>query len=224
MQDFLIIFDVEGTLVDCAGLSLRCWQEVLRTAGVDIAFDVLQYHSGEGPGEMLPAILPPTALKRAEEIKKAQGACFRERYLPQVKPFPQVRALMERIKGSGRRIGLATTCAPDELKQYLGLLNISDLLDGIACGDDVEREKPSPDLVQLALERCGDVPADRAVMVGDTPYDAMAARRAGVGAIGVLTGGFSKLELKAAGCAEVFADPADMLARAAFTQPLLRAS
>jgi phosphoglycolate phosphatase-like HAD superfamily hydrolase len=220
MQDLLVIFDVEGTLVDSVALTLRCWQETLQAAGFEIPIAVLQRHSGEDPDEMLRALLPASGVKLAEQIKKAQGACFRERYLPKVKPFPQVRPLLERIKAGGGRIGLATTCAPDELQHYLALLNISDLLYGVATGEAVKHEKPHPDLVQVALERCGGVPPARAVMVGDTPYDAIAARRAGASAVGVLTGGFSERDLKAAGCSEVFADPADMIARAGFAKPL----
>jgi HAD superfamily hydrolase (TIGR01509 family) len=219
MDALLVLFDVEGTLVDSVCLTLSCWQETLREAGFDFPISVLQRHSGQDPDDMLKALLPAPALKLAEQIKKSQGARFRARYLPKVTPFPQVRPLLERIKASGRKVGLATTAAGDELQHYLSLLKISDLLDGMACGQDVKHEKPHPDLIETALERCGSVPPERAVMIGDTPYDAMAARNAGVAAVGVLTGGFSESELKAAGCVEIFADPPDMIARHAFMEP-----
>ena len=79
------------------------------------------------------------------------------------------------------------------------MLGVDDLIDVIACGEDVKEGKPSPKLVRLAAERLGVAPA-RAIMTGDTPYDAEAALGAGVSALGVLTGGFSATALKEAGC------------------------
>lgn len=216
----VVLFDVEGTLVDSVPLTLRCWQETLRAAGHAVSLAALQHHSGEDPGEMLRALLPAADAAQLDAIKKAQGARFRARCLPEVRPFPNVRPLIEAIRASGRRVGLATTSAPDELAHYLGLLRIADLLDGVATGEDVTHEKPHPDLLEVALERCGGISLGGAVMVGDTPYDAMAARGAGLDALGVLTGGFSKGELTAAGCSAVYGDPADMLGRQVFMQPL----
>ena len=122
-----------------------------------------------------------------------------------------VRALMEGLREEGYGIALATSCASDELKHYLGLTGIADLLDAVACGEDAKREKPHPDLIQVALARAHS-PA-HAAMVGDSLYDAMAARAAGVVAFGFLTGGFSSKALQEAGCLAVYADPADMLQR-----------
>jgi phosphoglycolate phosphatase-like HAD superfamily hydrolase len=85
------------------------------------------------------------------------------------------------------------------LKHYRTVLDVDDLIDVIACGEDVEEGKPSPKLVRLAAERL-EVDPSRTVMTGDTPYDAEAARGAGVSALGVLTGGFSQKTLKDAGC------------------------
>ena len=99
---------------------------------------------------------------------------------------------------------LATDCQRDELEHYLGrLTGVADLVDAVACGDDVRHGKPEPKLVETALSRlhAGDEPA---VLVGDTPSDAKAARRCGIGCVGVLTGHFSESDLRAAGCAVVF--------------------
>jgi phosphoglycolate phosphatase-like HAD superfamily hydrolase len=85
------------------------------------------------------------------------------------------------------------------LKHYLSLLNVSDLIDAMACGDDVEHGKPDPRLVGLALRKLG-VAAGEAVMIGDTPYDAEAARGAGTAAAGLLSGGFVEEVLTDAGC------------------------
>jgi phosphoglycolate phosphatase-like HAD superfamily hydrolase len=91
------------------------------------------------------------------------------------------------------------------------LLNVDDLIDSMACGDDVDHGKPDPRLVGLAPRKLR-VPAGEAVMVGDTPYDAEAGLGAGTRAAGVLTGGFSREVLAEAGCFVVARDLPELLA------------
>jgi phosphoglycolate phosphatase-like HAD superfamily hydrolase len=90
------------------------------------------------------------------------------------------------------------------------LLNVDDLIDSIACGDDVEHGKPDPRLVGLALRKL-EVPGGQAVMIGDTPYDAEAALGAGTSAAGLLTGGFAREALVGAGCFVVAKELEDLL-------------
>jgi phosphoglycolate phosphatase-like HAD superfamily hydrolase len=206
-----MLFDVEGTLVDCVSATVRCWQETLRELGFEFTLDELHAHSGQDGHDMLRELLPPEAATRlSDPLLEAQGERYRRRYLPGVKAFPSVRALFAEIKARGRPIGLATTCSNDELRHYQGLLNVRDLVDAVACGEDIKHDKPDPALVKLALRRL-DLQNEQAWMVGDTPFDALAAGRAGVGAIGLLTGGFSKAALERAGCARVFCDATDLL-------------
>jgi HAD superfamily hydrolase (TIGR01509 family) len=141
---------------------------------------------------------------------EAQGKLYERKYLESVKPFNGVRDVLERLTKRGGRIALATDCKGPELKHYLSLLNIDELIDSMACGDDVEHGKPDPRLVGLAVRKLG-VPAGQAVMIGDTPYDAEAAQGAGTAAAGLLTGGFSKEALTDAGCIVVAADLRDLL-------------
>ena len=141
---------------------------------------------------------PPTAEER-KRLTKAEGEYYKKHFLKKVKAFPTVRKVFEVLKREGAMVGLATDCVQEELKVYRHLMNVDDLIDFIACGDDVKEGKPSPKLVRLAAERLGVAPA-RAIMTGDTPYDAEAALGAGVSALGVLTGGFSTTALKEAGC------------------------
>jgi HAD superfamily hydrolase (TIGR01509 family) len=104
--------------------------------------------------------------------------------------FPGVRALFEALAAAGCARSLVTSCAKDELDHYMKLTGIADLVGCIACGEEVKRQKPHPDLIDLALAKTG-FPAGSAIMVGDTPFDATAAKRAGVSAIGLQSGGFS---------------------------------
>ena len=210
----LVIFDVEGTLVDSTALTLRCWQETLQSFGFGFPLATLQRHSGQDGHDMLHALLPgPHAGRVVPRILEAQGQRYRDKYLPPVAAFPEVRALFERVNRAGRLIALATSSSADELDHYLALTNTGDLVDAVACGEDVQYDKPNPALIEVALLRAGDVMPEHAVMIGDTPYDAIAARRAGLAAIGMLSGGFSSHDLEASGCIAVYRDPADLLAR-----------
>ncbi len=210
----LTIFDVEGTLVDSTALTLRCWQQTLRSFGFELAIAELQPHSGRDPKDMLNALLRDAASAvLVAQLIEAQGRRYRKDCLPAVKAFPGVRRLFERLKEERRLIALATSCSPDELAHYQKLADIGDLIDAAACGADVDHDKPDPSVIEIALVRAGPIPAGDAVMVGDSPYDAQAARGAGMPAIGLLSGGFSKAELEANGCVAVYRDPADMLTR-----------
>jgi phosphoglycolate phosphatase-like HAD superfamily hydrolase len=192
----LMIFDVEGTLVDSTGLTLRAWQETLQSFGFEFPLTTLQRHSGQDPHDMLHELLPGPHVTRVRgRIIEMNGQLYREKYLPQVTAFADVRPLFERAKRARRRIALATSASADELDHYLSLMKAVDLVDAVACGDDVDHDKPDPALIEVALLRAGKVAPAEAVMIGDSPYDAIAAKQARVRAIGMLSGGFSGSEL-----------------------------
>jgi phosphoglycolate phosphatase-like HAD superfamily hydrolase len=135
--------DVEGTLVDCVRETLECWQETFRHFGFDVSLETLHRHSGRDPDEMIRAVLKPDDAERhAEGLKKEHGRRYRDRYLPRVTAFDGVRSLFEGIRSAGWQAALATSCGKDELAFYLQLTGIGDLIDAIACGEDVERQKP----------------------------------------------------------------------------------
>jgi HAD superfamily hydrolase (TIGR01549 family) len=201
-----IIFDVEGTLVDCVPQTIECWQQTLAARGFHFPTEVLQHYSGMDGKLMLSSLLPsqPPALREA--LLEEQGKRYRENFLPGIKPFRGARSLFETLAARGHRLGLATTCQPDELRFYLRLLDISDFVTAAVCGNDVKRGKPAPDLILLAAERLAAFEMDGLAMVGDTPYDAQAALAAGARPVGLLTGGFSATELERAGCVAVATD------------------
>jgi len=202
----VFIFDVEGTLVDAMMPTLRCWRETLQSFGYDLSLAELHQLSGMDGAEMLKQLLPDTVKTMRQEILDLHGKRFREDFLPHIPAFPGVRALFEELKQRDRRIALATDCAKDQLKHYLAIANIEDLIDAIACGDDVRHGKPAPSVVEIALRRVR-AGQKRCVLVGDTPFDAQAARKTGIEAVGVLTGHFSERALREAGCRAVLRDP-----------------
>jgi phosphoglycolate phosphatase-like HAD superfamily hydrolase len=201
----VFVFDVEGTLVDAVMPTLRCWRETLEGFGHDLSLAELHRLTGMDASEMLAQLLPGTSKPEREDMMERQGERFREEYLPHIPAFPGVRPLFEALKRQDRKIALATDCKKEQLQHYFAVTQIEDLVDAIGCGEDVRHGKPHPDLVEVALRR---VKAGRkpAVMIGDTPFDAAAARKAGIQAVGVLTGHFSEHALRDAGCDAVFRD------------------
>jgi HAD superfamily hydrolase (TIGR01549 family) len=204
-----MIFDIEGTLIDCIPQNLRSWQETLCGFGLIVPLHVLQLYSGMDGDDMLRIIAPDRDKDFRKRVFEAEGKNFEARYLRSVRAFKGIRPLFETIKREGGRIAIATDCTDPALRHYREVLGVDDLIDVITCGEDVKEGKPSPKLVRLAAERLG-VDPTRAVMTGDTPYDAEAARGAGVSALGVLTGGFSRTALKGAGCLEAISEVGEM--------------
>ena len=130
-----------------------------------------------------------------------------------------MRHLIERIKGNGLQVVLASSAKSDELQTYKQIAGIEDLIDEETSADDAAKSKPHPDIFKAALDRLG-VAASEAIVVGDSPYDAQAAGKIGLHTIGVLCGGFPEADLRSAGCVEMYYDPEDLLRR--FDTSLLR--
>ena len=193
------IFDVEGTLVDSVQQNLLSLQVCLADFGISIPYELLKLYSGLDGDQTLQLVAPDLNAPERQVVLEAQGRMYEAKYLGSVKAFAGVRDVFGALREGGGRIALATDCKGPELSHYRSLLNVDDLIDAMACGDDVEHGKPDPRLIGLALAKLG-ISAGQAVMIGDTPYDAEAASGAGTAAAGLLTGGFAKQALLEAGC------------------------
>ncbi len=213
------IFDVEGTLVDCVPQNLTSLQEALERFGHQVPYNTLQLYSGLDGDQTLRLVVPDSDESVRKSILKTQGTIYEEKYLDGVQPFDGVRDIFRSLIEQGGRIALATDCKGPVLKHYLSLLNVEEFISATACGDDVEHGKPDPRLVGMALKKLK-LPGPRAVMVGDTPYDAEAAVEAGASAAGVLTGGFSREVLLAAGCLAVADDLLSLKSRLERGEPV----
>ncbi len=209
-----VIFDVDGTLVDSVDLHARAWQDAFRDFGHEFDFQEIRSQIGKGGDQLLPVFLAEGEVrKRGEALEEHRAQIFKERYLSQVTAFPGVRPLFERLLADGKRIALASSAKGEELQYYKKTAQIDDLIDTETSSDDAEKSKPHPDIFEAALQRLGDIGAERVVVIGDTPYDAEAASKAGLRTVGVLCGGWPEAELRRAGCIAVFKDPADLLAQ-----------
>ena len=209
-----IIFDVDGTLVDSVDLHARSWQDAFRDFGHDIDAPAIRRHIGKGRDQLMPVFLSKDDLDRqGEAIAAHRSALFKERYLPLVTAFPGVRDLFLRLRRDGRTIALASSAKDEELRAYKRIAGIEDLIDAQTSSEDAEKSKPHPDIFHAVLTRLNGIDPRAAVVVGDTPYDAEAAGKAGLRTIGVLCGGFAEKDLREAGCVAIYHDPADMLRR-----------
>jgi HAD superfamily hydrolase (TIGR01549 family) len=209
-----VIFDVDGTLVDTVDMHAEAWQRALKEYGKEIEFSAVRAQIGKGGDQLLPVFLSREELDQfGEELEKRRGEIFKQEYLPKTKAFPQVRELVERIQQDGKRVVLASSAKQDELEHFKKVTNIADLLEGETSADDAEKSKPEPDIFLAAIKETGNPEPREAIVVGDTPYDAIAAAKAKLRTIGLLCGGFSEQSLKDAGCVAIYKDPADLLAR-----------
>jgi HAD superfamily hydrolase (TIGR01509 family) len=209
-----VIFDVDGTLVDSNDLHVEAWQAAFRGCGKEVAYEDLHEQMGKGGDQLMPVFCSREELdKFGEELEQSRTELFARDYLPRVRPFPKVRELFERIRADGLAIALASSAREEELESHKRNLRIEDLLEAATSADDAERSKPHPDIFQAALGGVKGVAPAEAVVVGDTPYDASAAAKAGMRTIGLLSGGFTAEALRVAGVAEIYEDVADLLAR-----------
>jgi HAD superfamily hydrolase (TIGR01509 family) len=209
-----VVFDVDGTLVDSVDLHAQAWQDAFHDYGHDIAFKKIRDQIGKGGDQLMPAFLSEDELeKQGERLERHRGHILKERYLFQIKAFPEVRALFERLGADGTLIALASSAKKDELTYYKEVAHIEDLTQVETSSDDAEKSKPHPDIFVAAKKRLGDVQPEDIIVVGDTPYDAVAAAKAGLRTVGLLCGGWPEDELRRAGCIAVYNDPADLLAQ-----------
>lgn len=205
-----ILFDVDGTLVDSNDAHARAWVDALAEAGFDVAFARLRDMIGMGGDKILPIVTGFAADSgEGKALAERRGAIFRERYLPHLRAFPDVRALFQRMRADGLELSIATSAKPEELQPLLRIADVADLVSETASSGDADRSKPDPDIVQAAVARSG-FPAAELAMVGDTPYDVEAATRAGVRGIAFRCGGWSDDRLR--GAVQIYDDARDMLA------------
>ena len=206
------IFDVDGTLVDSNAAHIEAWREAFSHYGKELTSEEIHAQIGKGGDQLMPVFLSRHELDRiGAELESLRVELFTRDYLPGVEPFPRVRELFERIRESGMRIALASSAKEEELARHQKNLRIEDLVDAAVCADDAERSKPFPDIFETALARLEGVGAAEAIVIGDTPYDAQAARKAGMNTIALLSGGFAEDVLRQSGVVAVYRDIADLL-------------
>lgn len=207
-----VIFDVDGTLVDSVDLHAAAWQRAFLVFGKDVPLRDVRSQIGKGGDQLLPVFWTAEELAHiGKELSAYRSALFEEQYLPQVRGLPGVRELFHRVLEDGKRIALASSAQGSELEAYKRIAQIDDLVETETSKDDAEKSKPHPDIFQAALARLGHPSPETCIVVGDTPYDIRAARKAGMNTVAVRSGGFPRASLEEA--IAIYDDPADLLAR-----------
>jgi HAD superfamily hydrolase (TIGR01509 family) len=206
-----VLCDIDGTLVQSNWLHAAAWKDAFAAVDIQLELEAIRRQIGKGGDELIPVFVPWWKRRMIEEPLKAyRKFIFQHDYLPKVEPFPGVRDLFLRMKTSGMRPALASSADKDDLNAYKKIANISDLVEETASADDADRSKPHPDIFEATLSKLKAKPSN-VLALGDTPYDAEAAGKAGIRAIGVTTGGWSKTDLLEAGFIEVYKDIAELL-------------
>jgi HAD superfamily hydrolase (TIGR01549 family) len=161
----------------------------------------LHRHVGMGGDKFVAAVAgDDVERKLGDELRDLWERRFDE-VIDEIAPFEGAHALLEELKRRGHPVVLASSAIEKHVGHFLDLLDAREVADAWTTKDDVEASKPEPDLVRAALGKAG---AEEAVMIGDTPWDIEAGRRAGIATICVITGGFSVAELQEAGASAVY--------------------
>ena len=207
----VILFDIDGTLVDSNDAHAAAWVEALREAGIETTYPEIRRTIGMGGDHLLPEKfkLNPTG-DVGKTTSRRRGEIFRERYLKDLKPFTHSGALLKELKGLGFKLVIATSASKKDAAFILEHCELKDLVDHVTHSEDAEHSKPDPDIIEAALVKVGAKPSE-AIMIGDTPYDLEAAKRADVRSVGFKSGGWDESELRDA--AAVYAGPAELLHR-----------
>lgn len=205
------IFDIDGTLVDSNELHVQSWDRAFRHFGKQFPIEALRDQIGKGSDQYLPEFLTPEEIERfGKQLDEYRSEVFRKEYLPNVKPFPKVMELLERIKKDGKRTVLASSGKKDDTEYYIELLKIDSLIEGYTSADDADRSKPAPDIFLACVDKFK-LARKKTLVIGDTRFDVEAAGRSGLQTIGVTCGGTDAAILRAAGAIAVYQDPADLL-------------
>jgi HAD superfamily hydrolase (TIGR01509 family) len=212
MQRNVFVFDLDGTLVDSVYQHVLAWQEALEVGGIELSVWRIHRRIGMSGGLFVGALLretgQPVDTDLVARLQEAHAEAYRRR-AGRVRLLPGARELLAHLTGVGVPWAVATSGLIAAARPTLELLEVPAGVP-VVTRDQVERAKPDPDLFLAAAERLG-ADVSGAVVVGDSVWDLLAARRARALGIGLLSGGYGREELERAGAYRVYDDPADLL-------------
>jgi len=207
-----LLFDLDGTLVDSVYQHVLAWREALEEAGIELAVWRIHRQIGMSGGLFVNALLRETDRRLTSE----EVACLQQlhadaykRQVGKVRALPGARDLLAYLSRMRVPYAIATSGRFEFARLTLQVLDLDPQIP-IITRDQVRHAKPDPDLFLAAAKSIG-VPIQNAVVVGDSVWDLLAARRARALGVGLLSGGYGQEELERAGAYRVYADPRDLL-------------
>ena len=206
------LFDLDGTLVDSVYQHVLAWREALEAGGIYLAVWRIHRQIGMSGGLFVNALARETghavSAEEAERMQEVHSDAFK-RYSSQVRPLPGAQELLAYLTKAQVPWAIATSGRYQSARLSLDLLGVGDDVPVIT-RDMVRHAKPDPDLFLAAADKLG-VAIEDSVVIGDSIWDLLAARRARALGIGLLSGGYGREELERAGAYRVYNDPADLL-------------
>ncbi|MCU1405007.1 MAG: family hydrolase [Glaciihabitans sp.] len=205
-----VLFDIDGTLVDSNFLHIDAWSQAFADVGLNVPSWQIQRAIGADSSELLDRLIGDASEETKDRAKKQHTKHYKK-LVSRLAVLDQAKELVAAVAARGVRVVLATSAPEEELKELLKVLDIDDDTYAVTSAEDVEKAKPEPDIIAVALEK-GGVEAGSAFMVGDSTWDITAAKRAGVPAIALLSGGTGETDLRDAGAVAVYKSVAELLA------------
>lgn len=206
------LFDLDGTLVDSVYQHVLAWREALEAAGIELAVWRIHRRIGMSGGLLANALLRetgrPLSAEDAAKLQRLHAEAYAKR-VGQVRPLPGARELLAYLSKAGVPWAIATSGRMESARPALHVLALNPGVP-IITRDQVQYAKPDPDLFLEAAGRLG-VPISDSVVIGDSVWDMLAARRARGLGVGLLSGGYGQEELERAGAYRVYQDPTDLL-------------
>jgi HAD superfamily hydrolase (TIGR01509 family) len=203
-----VLLDIDGTLVDSTYHHALAWARAFTRERLTVPLWEVHRAVGMGGDKLVAHVA-------GAEVEDRHGDALREGWeeeyaelIAEVQPLDGAARLVKELADAGWTVALASSGKRKFSDEAVRMLGIEDAVSVVTSADDAEESKPQPDLLHATLQQ---LDVDRAVFVGDTPYDVDAAGRAGLRCVGLLTGGFSRAELEEAGAAHVAESPGDLL-------------
>jgi HAD superfamily hydrolase (TIGR01549 family) len=203
----VVLFDLDGTLVDTNYLHTSAWYWALQECGHDVPAAWIHHRIGMGGDQLLDELI---GAGDHEQVTDGWRRRFRA-VRPEAKVLAGAGALLRAVADRGGRVVIASSSEQDDVDALVALLDADGAISAVTTSADVGEAKPAPDVFEVALAKVGGRPSG-AIAVGDSVWDVRAAARAGIPCIGVLTGGISAAALLAEGAVDVRRDPHELAA------------
>lgn len=209
-----VIFDIDGTLLDSNDANAYAWRKTFEEFGKTVPQPDIRGAIGKGGDNLLPDFWSKEELERLEEpLGKRRSEIYQKELLPKMQAFTLAREFGARLREDGYKVAVASSAKREELEVSLEIIGFESLIQAQTSTDDAKSSKPDPDIFLAALDRLGGPDPARVIVVGDTPYDVTAAKKAGMRTVAVLCGGFSRESLEEAGAIAIYQSPSEMLLR-----------